>query len=465
MEDRPPPLQLERDSLAEASAGIDSDLASRFERALEAPSLSASPVAFSLGWEILDRLPRRSKRSESEKAAAARVRQAMAALCSLLTRAHRGEIYDRLTAGMTKRVRVDDLLWCAAELWRGLVPTREEVALEADRMQADKDGREIQQGIFVSELLSDRDIGVHLVSSMLAPTAEAVARLPELRSRGTLDLGCARVEIHGEAGYVYLRHPRFLNAEDDETLPSQELAVDLVSLHPGVKVGVLRGDPVEHPKYAGRRIFSSGINLTKIYHGKVSYLFYLVRDLGLVNKLFRGVALDPGSALEPETTLEKPWMAVVDAFAIGGGCQLLLVVDYVLAEAGSYFSLPARKEGIIPGAANLRLPRHVGERLAREAILFDRTFRVEEPEAKGLVNEVHAGDALERAIDGAVSRVVGSGTVSASGNRKALRVQSEPLDTFRRYMATYAREQAYCHLSEQLISNLERHWQAKERRL
>ena len=45
---------------------------------------------------------------------------------------------------------------------------------------------------------------------------------------------------------------------------------------------------------------------------------------------------------EPETTLEKPWIAVVDGFAIGGGCQLLLVVDYVIAESGAYFNLPAR---------------------------------------------------------------------------------------------------------------------------
>jgi thioesterase DpgC len=447
------------------SAGIDSDLASRFERALEAPSLPAARDAFAVGWEILDRFPPRSKRSGPEKEAAVRVRDAMAALCSRLTRANRREIYDRLTARMTKRVRVDDLLWRAAELWPGLVPAREEVAREAERMQADKDGREIQQGVFVSELLSDGEIGAHLVSSMLAPTAEALERLPELQSKGVLDLGCAGVEIRGEAGYVHLTHPRYLNAEDDETLPSQELAIDLVSLHPGVKVGVLRGGPVEHPKYAGRRIFSSGINLTKIYHGKVSYLFYLVRDLGLVNKLYRGVALDPKGALEPETTVEKPWMAVVDAFAIGGGCQLLLVVDYVLAEAGSYFSLPARKEGIIPGAANLRLSRFIGERLAREAILFDRKFRVEDPEARMLVNEVHPAGTLEDAIESAVSRAVSSGSVSASGNRKALRVSSEPLDTFRRYMATYAREQAYCHLSEQLISNLEKHWEAKTRRL
>ena len=52
---------------------------------------------------------------------------------------------------------------------------------------------------------------------------------------------------------------------------------------------------------------------------------------------------------EPERTLEKLWVAVVDKFAIGGGCQLLLVVDYVIAETGSYFNLPARKEGFLPG--------------------------------------------------------------------------------------------------------------------
>jgi len=420
---------------------------------------------FARGWETLDRLPLRSKRSEDEKATAARARESLLALSQRLARANRREIYDRVTESRTGRVRVDELVYRAAELWPGLVPTREEVAREAERMQMDKDGREIQQGILVSELLSDPEIGAHLVSSMLAPTEEARAKLPELEARGAIDLGAARVEARGEVGYVFMKHPRFLNAEDDETLGPLETAIDLVLLHPGLKMGVLRGEPVDHPKYAGRRIFSSGINLTRLYHGKISYLFYLVRDLGLVHKLYRGLALEPQSLDGLETTLEKPWMAVVDGFAIGGGCQILLVVDYVVAEKGSYFNLPARKEGIIPGAANLRLPRFMGERMARQAILFDRLFRVEEPDAKALVNEVHRPEEIDEAVERAVANALGSGMVSASGNRKALRVQLEPLDTFRRYMAMYAREQAYCHLSEQLIENLEKHWQAKSRRL
>ncbi len=236
-------------------------------------------------------------------------------------------------------------------------------------------------------------------------------------------------------------------------------------LHPGLRMGVLRGGRVDHPKYKGRRIFSAGINLTKIYHGKVSYLFYIVRDLGFVNKLYRGLALGEQHPEEPETTVEKPWMAVVDGFAIGGGCQLLLVMDYVIAESGAYFNLPARKEGIIPGAANLRLPRFMGEGLARQAILFDRTFSVDEPEGRTIVNEIHPPGELDAAVENAVANAVGSGMVSAAGNRKAIRVETEPLDKFRRYMATYAREQAYCHFSEQLTHNLEKHWQASSRKL
>jgi thioesterase DpgC len=168
---------------------------------------------------------------------------------------------------------------------------------------------------------------------------------------------------------------------------------------------------------------------------------------------------------EPEQTLEKPWLAVVDGFAIGGGCQTLLVMDYVIAESGAYFNLPARKEGIIPGCANLRLPRFMGERMARQAIMFDKTFRVDEPEARTLVNEVFAGARLDAAVDACIANALGSGMVSAGGNRKAIRIQTEPLDTFRSYMATYAYEQAFCHLSEQLVHNLERHWNARERTL
>ena len=57
-----------------------------------------------------------------------------------------------------------------------------------------------------------------------------------------------------------------------------------------------------------------------------------------------------------------------------------------------------------------------------------------------------------------------SGLINAAANRRALRVGEEPLDVFRRYMATFSQEQAYCHLSPALVSNLEEHWNAHERK-
>jgi thioesterase DpgC len=54
--------------------------------------------------------------------------------------------------------------------------------------------------------------------------------------------------------------------------------------------------------------------------------------------------------------------------------------------------------------------------------------------------------------------------VSAAGNRRAFRIAQEPLDVFRRYMSVYAREQAFCHFSPALISNLEKNWNAASRK-
>jgi thioesterase DpgC len=423
------------------------------------------------GRELLDRLPLRSTRVAAERAAGDAVVRAMAEASRRFFRARRALIYDRLTVHRTQPLRLEELAAKGADLLPGILPNAAELARESERLQMDKDGLELHQGLFFSELLSDPSIGLHLCAAMLRPTPRALALQAEFERTGRVDLGAAYVEVAGEVAYVELRHPKYLNAEDDETLPAHETACDLVLLHPGVKMGVLRGGVIEHPRYQGRRIFSAGLNLTRLYHGKISFLFYLVRDLGFVNKLYRGLLTDPEGlnpdelANGPERTLEKPWVAVVEGFAIGGGCQLLLVMDYVIAESGAYCNLPARKEGIIPGCANLRLPRLVGERAAREAIMFDRAFQVDHADAAGLVNQVCPRERIDEAIRECTANAIGSGMVSASGNRKALRVQAEPLDTFRAYMATYTGEQAFCHLSEQLIENLRKHWRAAERRL
>src|SRR5258707_7508921 len=95
--------------------------------------------------------------------------------------------------------------------------------------------------------------------------------------------------------------------------------------------------------------------------------------------MYGGGALEPFDSDVLEHRREKPWIAAVDSFAIGGACQWLLVMDRVIAEAGSYFVLPARKEGIIPGCAHLPLPRVVRQRAARPAPFLRRSFPPRSP--------------------------------------------------------------------------------------
>ena len=380
-------------------------------------------------------------------------------------RANVEAIYEELTEGLTKALRDDELLDAAAERYPGLAPTRAEMAAEAERRLADKQGLEIAQGLFLSHVLASPRAGAHLVWAMLRPTDEALERIDDFRATGEADLGTAVVRREGSAGYLEIRNPRHLNAEDDTTLWATECAVDLILLDPQIEIGVMRGGIVDHPRYAGARIFGSGLNLTRLYLGQLPFLFFVTRDLGFVNKIYRGLSGPEHRPDEPEETTEKLWVAAAETYAIGGACQLLHVMDHVIAGRGCRLFLPARKEGIIPGASPLRLPRSVGDRLARQAILSGREFEAGVPPAELLCDEVVEPEAVDEAIAARVEALTSSGLVNAAANRRAIRVGEEPLDVFRQYMATFSREQAYCHLSPALVSNLEEHWNAHQRKV
>jgi thioesterase DpgC len=370
--------------------------------------------------------------------------------------------YDTLSGGGSRALRVDALCRLAGERFPGLLPGAEALAAEAALPQRDKQGLEKAQGRFLAAVLAEARAGEHLCRSMLLPREDSRQYLAEFEAQGELELDGAHLARRGKAAILTLRNPRYLNAEDETTLDGMEIAVDVALLDTQSELCVLRGDTVTHTKHAGRRVFGAGINLTHLYQGKIRYLWYLIRDLGFVNKLYRGLAL-PGVHPE-ENAVEKPWVAAVESFAIGGHCQILLTMDYVIAAEDAYLTLPARKEGIIPGAANLRLPRFVGPRIARQAILAGRRLDCASAEGRLICDEIVPEAGMDAAIDRLIALLTDSGVVSAAGNRRALRSGEEPLDQFRRYMAVYAREQAVCHFSPALIANLEKHWDAENRR-
>ena len=417
-----------------------------------------------IGAELIARLPGKPLRSDAQAAAAAAIFDRDRAARERFLGAHVETLYRRLTDDLAKFKRVENLVGDAAAAVPGLVPGDDELIRENILPQRDKDGIEIDQGLFVARVLAHATCGMHLCHAMLLPHPQAPEYGRRFAADGTLALAGATLTRRGKAALVTMRNPRFINAEDETTLDGLEIAVDVATLDRDTAIAVLRGDSVAHVKYRGRRLFSAGINLTHLYHGKISYLWYVKRDMGLVNKLFRGLARPDASPDEVAGgTIEKPWIGVVDGFAIGGGCQLLLALDYVLAASDAYMTLPARKEGIIPGAANLRLWRFTGDRIARQAILYGRRLDCDTPEGRLICDEIAPPDALDGALDQVIDGFTGSGVVSAAGNRRAIRVGQEPLDTFRRYMAVYAREQAYCHFSPALIANLERNWNAHNR--
>lgn len=322
------------------------------------------------------------------------------------------------------------------------------------------------QGQLVAEWLAEPTTGTHLIGSMLRPKPESLSLLSRYRSEGAVDLGAATVERRRNQGVVTIARPERLNAENDETTVALETAVDLVLLDPGSEVGILRGSVVDHPRYRGRRVFSSGLDLSELYAGTLSYLFFIVRELGFVAKMLRGCAApDAVDAREPagspetdEGWHEKPWIAGVETFAIGGGAQLLLVMDRVVAERDALLSLPASREGIVPGAAALRLPAFVGLAPARRSILFDEEWPADSPEGRLLVDDLVEPAGVDDAIDAAAAKLLAMGSVSVVANRRALRAAQEPLDSFRTFMSTYAIEQARCMASEALAANLERNW-------
>ncbi|HYZ32215.1 MAG TPA: enoyl-CoA hydratase/isomerase family protein [Crenalkalicoccus sp.] len=435
-----------------------------------APSadFAADTAAFGRYWAAqraaLARLSRKPARSPAESADAAAIHAGARAARRAFLGAHAGTLYEELTDGRRQFRRLEELVPAAAALCPGLVPDAGELAAEAGLLQGAKEGWEIDQGLLVAAWLAEDRAGPHLCHAMLLPRAETPALLARLAAEGSVDLGAAHVARQGRASVVELRNPAALNAEDDTTLDAAEIAVDLATLDPATEICVLRGGAVTHPRHAGRRILGAGINLTHLHAGRIPYLWFPRRELGLVHKLYRGVATPDALPDDVQATArEKLWIAALETFAIGGHCQMLLAVDYVLAEADAYMTLPARKEGIIPGLANLRLPRFVGDRIARQAIQYERRLDCDSAAGRMICDEVVPPGTMDAALAQAVEGLTGAGPVSAVGNRRGLRLAQEPLELFRRYVALYAREQAECHFSPALIANLERHWLARPR--
>ena len=172
--------------------------------------LSSDKAGFGHFWhraaELLARLPPKAKRDAGEAAAAAEILALARDSRTRFMRAHARGVYDSLTVARNRFVRVDALCERAATEYPGLVPGSRDLARESGIAQGEKDGLEVDQGIFLSQVLGDPLAGAHLCHAMLLPRAQSQELLPEFARTGKIELDGARLERVGKASILTMRN-------------------------------------------------------------------------------------------------------------------------------------------------------------------------------------------------------------------------------------------------------------------
>ena len=348
---------------------------------------------------------------------------------------HIVDVYQALTATSCGNRRLGDLVRTAGDQLPDLLPDRvtrkhDEELAPSERLRVERD-----QSRFLRALLRNPATAIPALADMRTPLPESAAHAAQFQASGELVLETVTLRRAADFVELTLANTRTLNAETNQFVHDLEVAVDVVTMDPTTSVGVIRGAPMEHASYAGKRVFCAGINLKHLAAGKISYLDFLIgREAGLLSKLARGV-----HDLETGHDVARLWICVIDSFAIGGGMQLTLVVDHVIAVDDAWLSLPAASEGIVPGVANLRLPGRVGVPLARELILRGRRLTGAEAMQAGLVDAVVCGADVDATVESVAAAL---SEPAVAPNKLMLAHGIEPEDEFATYLADFAVVQA-----------------------
>jgi enoyl-CoA hydratase len=200
--------------------------------------------------------------------------------------------------------------------------------------------------------------------------------------------------VEGEVAVITLNRPQARNAIDRETALAVAEALTRIESDGAVRVSVLTG--------AGGN-FCAGMDLKAFIRGEVMRL------------------PETGFAGFTQAKLTKPFIAAVEGYAVGGGFELALACDLVVAAESAKFGLSEVKRGLVANAGGLvRLPRQLPFKVATEIVLTGDIFPAARLAAHGLVNRlVPTGQALEEAMQLART-VAANGPMAVAVSRRVL---------------------------------------------
>ena len=182
------------------------------------------------------------------------------------------------------------------------------------------------------------------------------------------------IEVRTEAdkvGIIQLNRPKQLNALNDQLM--DELGQALKTFDADEKIGCIIVTGSE-------KAFAAGADITAM--AKFSFADAYKGDFITRN-------------WETIRSIRKPVIAAVSGFALGGGCELAMMCDFIIAADNAKFGQPEIKLGVIPGAGGTqRLPRAVGKSKAMDMCLTARMMDAQEAERAGLVSRVVSDDKL-----------------------------------------------------------------------
>jgi len=180
-----------------------------------------------------------------------------------------------------------------------------------------------------------------------------------------------QVRTEGRVGIVTLNRPKQLNALNDQLIDELVAALKAFDGDDGIGCMILTGS--EKAFAAGADIGAmANYSFADVYKGD-----YITRNWDAI----RGV--------------RKPVIAAVSGFALGGGCELAMLCDFIIAADNARFGQPEIKLALIPGAGGTqRLPRAVGKSKAMDMVLTGRMMDAAEAERAGLVSRVVPLDKL-----------------------------------------------------------------------